>query len=133
METLKNKSGINIASAELLLKQPYANPSVHCSYYAAFQYLVFTVCKARNITKDELSQEIRSDSGKHSHNYPIQLIVSRARDIKAIDLAKFRRKITDLKALRETADYELQNVDYPTAEQALKDAADLIEQFKLIV
>src|SRR5690625_5897392 len=69
MSFIRQKSEFNIDAAEELIKLSNYAPSVHCSYYATFQLIKYTLKKYGNITYDQIDKESKN---KGSHKYLIQ-------------------------------------------------------------
>lgn len=115
---MKNKCEMNLYMAEKL-SQDRDTPqgwttSVHCSYYAVFQYMKYLL--AEKATPPISYEAQNSHQGESSHEFIIEKIKSKIAD-RSIDSArKIRDRIRNLKHHRVEADY-LQKVF--TNEEAL--------------
>lgn len=106
MSKLRQKSNFNFTAAETLLNQSLYAPSVHCSYYACFQLLKFTVKDFFGIDYEKQAINI-STTGQQSHQYVINYLTNELKQLAGIDESrKFKRTITDLKQFRVESDYE---------------------------
>ncbi len=117
MENLKNKATLNIKASELLIKNGLYNPSVHCSYYGAFQLTMFAVCKGKNISLKLLDKEAKDAPNMGSHTYTINEFYRAYRKIDSRKAMLINNKIVSLKAYRKMADYNAENVKDDIAKQ----------------
>jgi len=127
MSYLKQKSEFNLLAAEKLLQHNLYASSVHCSYYACFQLMKFTLKNIYNIDYEKQSEEI-SSSKLNSHGYVIGIIKKKIK-LNLTDTSEFRyfdRIITDLKMFREESDYHNIQIDSDKGRLALKKANELI-------
>ena len=91
----------------MLMKAGYHASSIHCSYYALFQWMKYTMKGFLNISYDEYSKNSKA-SPLNSHMYLINLLSDNFHNkgFSKTDAQKLKRKILDLKELREIADYD---------------------------
>lgn len=126
---MNSKAEHTLATAQFLINtQKHPNESVHCSYYAVFQYMVYflAMMKINPIPYDE--QKARAN-GQGSHNFVIEEIGNRMQ-ASAKEERRFKEKIRNLKQARVQADYEERSI---TTDESLvyKQLADgLIAQLK---
>lgn len=107
MSNLKNKSDLSFISAELLKKEGYHHSSIHCSYYGLFQKMKYTIKNLLNITYDDYYSRSRL-STFNSHAFLINLLCDeiKTKGYCQCESQILKRKILELKELRETADYD---------------------------
>ena len=102
---MKSKALGNIGVAQELLNKNTgccANASVHCSYYAVFQYMKFMLANTNNNPIPYDMQE-RNAQGKGSHEYVLHEIKCRIKDHRKA--RSFELRVRDLKNFRVRADY----------------------------
>lgn len=131
MSFIKEKSEFNIDAAEELIKTCNYAPSVHCSYYASFQFIKFTLRKCRKITYEQIEKESFS-SKRGSHNYLIDAALS-AFEHEGFDKrerAGLRRKFIDLKTFRMKSDYHNVQIFSTDAEKSLSFSKEIIRTIK---
>ncbi len=68
MSFLSNKSEFNLEAAKILIENNLYAPSVHCSYYSVFQKLKYKYISKKNLSYDDLNQNIGSNT-KSTHTY----------------------------------------------------------------
>ncbi len=107
MSIFKDKSDFNIKSAELLLKNQYFAPSVHCSYYGCIQYMLYILFDKQKKSENEFEEE-RRRRGTGTHAYAISLIKDQLfKERYSSDAYKtFQKLIPELKEIREKSDYK---------------------------
>lgn len=86
--------------------------SIHCSYYAVFQYMKYILAEksAEQISYDEQN----SHSGEDSHKYILNRIKNRINNVN--DARDISDSVKNLKQLRKLADYQTKTV---TQEESL--------------
>ena len=117
MSNLRNKSEINLDSAELLHKN-YMYPSVvHCSYYSCYQLMKHIWLTSMSKTDAEL-RLLTSSTKEGSHEVLINqlyfYIKSRSQDFR-----EFNNTIGQLKKLRRKADYEDVQIDFSKSKNSI--------------
>ena len=105
MSVFKDKSSFNIKSADLLLRNSYFAPSIHCSYYSCIQYMLYILFDKQKIDRGEFASERRVRKGG-THGYAIYLIELQLLKKDRQSYKTFQQLITELKFLREQSDYE---------------------------
>jgi hypothetical protein len=133
MSYLLNKSGFNLDSAEILIKETYFAPSVHCSYYSCVQKMLYIIYSQLGQTEQSLKNESdRSELG--SHEFMISTITKAIRS-KSGNMRVFNNEINQLKKLRRDSDYREIQISFDQGSQALKKAKEiqsiLKESFKV--
>ncbi|MFA6334556.1 MAG: HEPN domain-containing protein [Bacteroidales bacterium] len=127
MSKIRQKSDFNITAAEILMRESYYAPSVHCSYYSCFQLLKYTIKYFFGIDYETLSNNI-SMSEQNTHGYVINFItrelIGYAGDEES---RKFKRQIKDLKQFREESDYENIEVRMEQSQKAYNKAKEIRE------
>lgn len=105
---MKIKANNNIQSAQMLIDQKQYTSSVHCSYYAVFQYMKHMLANTNNNPITLATQD--AHKGDSSHEYVLIEIKNR---IKAgpQDVRKFTETVRLLKNERIEADYYQKEFD----------------------
>lgn len=108
MNTLKDKSLFNKDAADILIKNHFYGPSIHCSYYRCIQYMLHCIYLKPLAVKSDFTQK---DIG--THVIAINLIKAAISKMYmpdkgelASDLKYFVEQIYELKKLRKNADYD---------------------------
>ncbi|MFN3753131.1 hypothetical protein [Flavobacterium sp.] len=130
MSNLFQKSKFNIDAAEELIKKSLHAPSVHCSYYACFQFLKFTLKNFQNLTYDYIESECRIYPGG-THGYIIDNCLNEFR--KKVDFSKFKdikRELKDLKDFRIDSDYYDKEIIIDESEKCLALSKNIISEIK---
>lgn len=129
MSKLLQKSGFNFDSAQLLVKNHYYAPSIHCYYYSCHQKLLHILFHVQNKTEAYLSSLQRS-SNSGSHEVAISEVYKSFGSNKA-EARTFNKHIGELKKLRVDADYKdlevLSNVS-TTAENLVNEINRIIKK-----
>lgn len=129
MSFLNNKSEFNLDGAQLLINNNLYAPSVHCSYYSVFQKLKYKYVLKKNISYDDLTQMILSDS-RNTHKYVIEEFCNFIQD--RYKKRELRNKINDLKAFRVESDYEDLEINYDKSNLALTKSKEIIREINTI-
>lgn len=129
MGFIRQKSEFNIDAAEELIKLSNYAPSVHCSYYASFQFIKYTLSKYGEITYEQIEKE---SQGKSSHNYLIRkaLFVFKQSGFENKERTNLRRKFMDLKNYRTKSDYHNVQIFSTDAEKSLSLSKEIIRTIK---
>ena len=103
---MKSKALKNLDSAQILINGKQYTTSVHCSYYAVFQYMKYMLAhtKINPITLDNQD----SQGGKSSHEYILDEIKTRL-NTNLKNKRNFIEGIRLLKKDRIDADYEIRD------------------------
>ena len=99
---MKTKALDNSASSQLLINNRHYTASVHCSYYAVFQYMKYMLAHTNN---RPVSYSDQIQEGADSHENILRLIRDRINDPRKA--RAFGQEVRDLKKYRVSADYEL--------------------------
>ncbi len=122
---MDKKSEENIRAAKMLISAGYYSSSIHCSYYALFQYIVYALdhCGVCSYTEQK---EKTKDKGSHD------FILSELRS-SILDQRLSRETLNlcyKLKRLRVRADYKTDRIKGTEAQQSLDEACDTITVLK---
>lgn len=133
MSCLKNKSEINISSAELLYNNNLYASSVHCAYYSCIQLMKYVICHQIGIDYKQQQTEIsqlKKQKAKRvgSHNYMIDKIEEIMRGVDKKEAALFVELIEDLKDFREESDYGNIEILSPQSSLSISKAQDIRKQ-----
>lgn len=126
-----NKSSQSLKAAQKLLYDHavYATQSVHCSYYAVFQFMKYFL--AHN-SRDPLSYEQQnrlSSKNKLSHEVILEEVKNRL-NLRPSELKKVTESIRDLKQARMRADYSTETFSEDEALNRKAQAESLISKLK---
>ncbi len=128
----KEKAQNNLAAAQFLINQQcvkYYAPSVHCSYYAVFQYMKYMLAHATNNPLTYERQKENAYANKSdSHVYILGEIEHRIDKRK--DAIEFAIDVRDLKRRRVSADYEINKITLDESLECIKCAEGLIARLK---
>ena len=128
MDNIETKSTFNLKAADYLLKDEGNNffcSSVHCSYYATYQYMMYFLKEKCN--KDYICQR-NECQGKDSHIYITEQVVQHIKEDVMADVLS--RNIGKLKALRKKSDYSNITVSIYEAKRAFRLSQSIINQLK---
>ncbi|MEH0007402.1 MAG: hypothetical protein V6Z82_01600 [Flavobacteriales bacterium] len=132
MDRIREKSELNEAAAELLIRESLHAPAVHCSYYSCFQLMKYTLKSALRISykrQDRESQNAQGGSHLYVRDHIVKKLVTRKEKNRFID------KFKDLKHRRKESDYRNIEIDRGKSETALRKAREikryLIQKFQL--
>lgn len=122
---MKNKACSNLESAQILISNKQYNTSIHCSYYAVFQYMKYMLAHTE---KESVSYEKQDANKDDSHEYIIQEIKGR---IYPSNKAKdFVEQIRALKKSRKAADYYMTDFSSEESTEQKQCAENLISKLK---
>lgn len=105
-QTMKSKALENLSSAQILINNKQFTTSVHCSYYAVFQYMKYALSKSTFRPIDYFTQD--SHNGESSHEYILTEVKNRIQT-NPRNLRSFTEGVRNLKQNRVDADYHLRN------------------------
>lgn len=136
---LKNKSEINMMVAETLFEKCLYPSCCHPAYYSCLQLMKYTIQEKMGIPYHQQDIEInRIDkrvARSGSHNYLIDKIVYRMKELDKDEARLFKRSIEDLKASREDSDYKDIPISRDYSEKSINTAkiinSQLIKIFKI--
>lgn len=128
--TMKAKAIGNLDVAQQLINKKesrFYTASIHCSYYAVFQYMKYMLAHVEN---DPISYNQQKDESQDqgSHDYLIDQIKHRIR--KPIDARDFAQDVRALKKERVDADYETREFDLEESLECKQQAEGLISKLK---
>jgi len=104
MSILLQKSGFNFDSAQLLIKNNYYAPSIHCFYYSCLQKLLHILYHKLQKSETELIL-LQNNSAKGSHEIAINEVYKSFESNKSL-AREFVSQMNQLKKLRVEADYK---------------------------
>lgn len=133
MSKLKEKSGFNIAAAELLKDESLYAPSIHCSYYSCFQLAKYTLKNIRSLSYEDISNTIKSSREKRSeHRYILECIVEELHNKKLNrkDIKEFKSDYDDLKHFRTKSDYHNIEIGIEESDKAITLSKKIITKLK---
>ncbi len=117
------KSKINIVAAEHLFDNNYYAPSVHCCYYSVVQRMIHTICKNKNVSCEQLTQQAHS-SGKGSHTVYLDEFLN----ILKSNSRNFKNNFKQVKMFRTKSDYGDCEIDQITCDRAIQISKELIRE-----
>ncbi len=123
---MNKKSEENICAAKVLISQGYYNSSVHCSYYALFQYMMY-ILNSQGFCP--YAEQDAKTNAQGSHN----TILKELRGHIIEDLALSRDVVNSfrfLKKKRAVADYKETQVEQGEAREDLQRVCDMINKLK---
>lgn len=131
MPYLKAKSEFNISSADLLYRNNYYAPSVHCAYYSCFQLLKFIIKETLKIDYNQQETEIGADNRVSTHSYVTKKILDIVYTIEKNPntFREVRTKLNDLRELRIRSDYKDIQIDESKGRLALQYSNELRKYF----
>ena len=122
---MDKKSEENIRAAKMLISAGYYSSSLHCSYYALFQYIVYALDHSGVCSYTEQKEKTKD---KGSHNFILSKLCSSIRDQR---LSRETRNLCCmLKRLRVRADYKTDRIKETEAQQSLDEACNTITVLK---
>lgn len=100
---MKDKANTNLKAAQILIDSSQYTHSIHCSYYAVFQYMKYILAHAPNNPIDYTDQnKLNVDSHEHILNELANRIDKQQKEVR-----NFKEKVRFLKKERKNADYHL--------------------------
>src|SRR5690554_5162280 len=126
---LKQKSEFNADASDLLIKNNYYAPSVHCSYYTVFQLMKVAMKDFKGVDYETIDANVAS-SNSSEHCYIRNEILNIIRDFDYIEYSRMSRNIKDLYQFRIESDYKNIEVNSQKATKAKKFSRDIILYIK---
>lgn len=128
MPIYKKKSEENLSAANLLIESNMYTSSVHCSYYAGFQFSKYVLA---NCCKIEYDKQDKESKGADSHFY-VYTKTGESLDKKDEHLSflDYNNKFSKLKKLRKQADYSDMIIKENEARKAYQCANEIISILK---
>ena len=127
---MKSKALDNLYVAQQLInkKEPRCyNASIHCSYYAVFQYMKYMLAHAE-VDPISYDQQKKDSQDQGSHDYLIGQIKRRIRQ--PMNARDFAQDVRALKKDRVDADYETREFDLDESLVCKQQAEGLISKLK---
>ena len=122
---MKAKACENLEAAKILINSKQYTSSIHCSYYAVFQYMKYMLAHIKN---DPISYEKQDNQRQDSHEYIIENIKNKI--IKPANAKDFKEGISSLKRYRKIADYTTTNFSMEESLEQKQNAENLIAKLK---
>lgn len=122
---MKNKANSSLKAAQILINNGQYNSSIHCSYYAVFQYMKYILA---NLKVRSISYEKQDEKHIDSHEFIIIEIKNRIK--KPNDGKDFAEQARILKSCRKTADYHLESFSQDDSLEQKQSAENLISKLK---
>lgn len=129
----------NLKSAKMLIENEFYASSVHCSYYALFQFML---CKINQYAKMSFEDIAESTKASDSHRSTIDKLFALIREKQILpemervkvevfntNLEKLRKKIKDIKKFRAESDYQNCEIDEDKGVCSLAISNELIKKF----
>ena len=130
---MKTKATSSLDAAQVLIdkeEEGYYTASIHCTYYAVFQYIKYVLA---NTDTEPLSYEEQTAQAKGkrmgSHDFVIEQIRQRIGDRKAGQ--KFVQATSNLKKKRVDADYSTRQFTLEESLACKQKAEELIAKLKM--
>lgn len=123
------KSQENLDAADLLIKSKKYSASIHCSYYAVFQYAKYAL--KQNMVNPISYSKQQKKGNKNSHMFIISLLENlNEKASNKTKSADIREKMCRLKKKREKADYSLSLANKKSSTDIYNDAKNIICEIK---
>lgn len=123
MSGFKNKSEINLESAELLHDNNQYPVVAHCAYYSCYQFMKHIWLYKMNKTELELENLCRNTTAG-SHEVLINQIRNFIKQTNQNDSRDFNNWIGQLKKSRHESDYTDKIIDDPTSRKIIDTSKD---------
>lgn len=124
---MKIKAQNNLESAQILIEKKQYTCSVHCSYYAVFQYMKYMLANTNNNPISFTEQN--SHNGEDSHEYILNETKNRINQSYKI-IRNFSEEVRILKKNRVEADYQQKEFTDLESLDCKKNAEGLISTLK---
>jgi len=134
MPNLRNKAEFNFDAAEILIKESYYAPSIHCSYYSCFQRIKYIICDYEGYTYESIWEKVKElKYGEHVFCInKINELLEKSNQLKIRELNEFDSLIKELKQSRVDSDYMNIQIDSEMASKAYKMATSIHETLKKV-
>lgn len=120
---MNEKAKQNIQAAEVLICKGYYNSSIHCSYYALFQYMKYILDHCGLCTYK--SQDKKTNT-KGSHDNILKELDPHIKDARL--RLNLHHSFSTWKKLRMVADYQVTPIVQDDSQKCLDDVRDIIER-----
>lgn len=128
MSVFRKKAEENLSAAYLLIGHDMLSSSVHCSYYAGFQFSKYVLANCCGLSYAKQDEESK---GKDSHFYvPNCIETNMLQKTWRIALADYNKYYSKLKRLRKRADYLQDVITHKEADDACEWADKMITLLK---
>lgn len=132
IKLMRDKCEMNLGMAKALSQAP-DNPagwttSVHCSYYAVFQYMKYLLAEKANL---RIPYEEQNRSGEGSHQYILDEIKNRIDNNNTA--RRIRDRILNLRQHRIEADYRPKVFTQEEALECNQEAETIIKNLKTLI
>lgn len=131
MSALRDKSEINIDSAELLHENNKYCSVCHPAYYACLQMMEYILIRKGKSLKVQAAETSKCYYG-HSHQYLIKETTQLIRFDSFRETQNYSNSIKQLKAYREISDYHDVNITRDQSEKAIQLAKELLVKIRSI-
>jgi uncharacterized protein (UPF0332 family) len=119
---------MNLEAAKELIRNNFYASSVHCSYYACFQLMMFKLVQNLSITYDDLKNRSKGES---SHEYVSNEIMEILTKKSGLTIMQdFKRQYKQLKRFRLDSDYHDILIDSAGSSHALRCSEELLRMIK---
>ncbi len=127
-KTMKQKAVNNLEAAKCLILKHLPTESVHCLYYAVFQYMMYLL---KHTDRNPLTYEKQKEltQGKDSHLLTLQEIKNRMNGKPSV-IKNFYDTVVELKNARVTADYSTDPISEDDTLDYQKKAEGIISKLK---
>nr|WP_320021715.1 hypothetical protein [uncultured Draconibacterium sp.] len=102
MSIIAQKSEENYNAIDVLIKEDFKAPVVHCAYYSCLQLMIHQVYFYTGMTEEEVVKETQ---GQGSHNFYLSTFVAEIRKLNSRNAAIFYKFFGNFKRKRTEADY----------------------------
>lgn len=126
--TLENKSGINFSAAGMLQDKAMYPSVVHCAYYSCIQLMKHLCIHKMGMTANQINADRRAKNQK-THEYLIGKFYDYLRS-NGKDFTEFHRNISQLKLMRERADYEEYEIKAGMSASSITFCKDITKQLR---
>ena len=129
MSVFRKKAEENLSAAHLLIAHDMLSSSVHCSYYAGFQFSKYVLANCCGLSYAR--QDVES-KGKDSHRYvPDCIGTDMLQKTWRIASADYNKYYSKLKRMRKRADYLQDVITRKEADDACEWADKMITLLKI--
>ena len=118
---MDKKSKENILAAKVLIRKGCYNSSIHCSYYALFQYMKYILNRQGLCS---YAVQVQKTKAPGSHNNILKELRGHIKD--AALSRKVRDSFRSLKNQRTEADYEINSMGLGESQMCLKEVHNRI-------
>jgi hypothetical protein len=129
MSNFLEKSKQNLNAGDILIRSGFPNSSIHCSYYAAVQYMFHLIFTKFGKTKDEFNAELNYHK-KGTHVWAEKLVCDELEKISFQEYKWFKKNFPEFKDIRVKSDYTEELIDKEKGIEALEKSRLLIETLK---